>query len=110
VTAQHIQPGDLNRRLVLEGPVETPDGAGGVTRSFATVATVWAQLTPVAARAHVAADGLAAIATHRIVIRAGRTINTLNRFRDGTRIFRIVSYRDTADRRFLEIDAEEQKD
>ena len=29
------RPGDLNRRLVLEAPVETPDGTGGVTRGYA---------------------------------------------------------------------------
>ena len=32
-----IDPGELNRRLVLEAPVESADGAGGVTRSYATV-------------------------------------------------------------------------
>jgi hypothetical protein len=29
-------PGALNRRLVLQAPVETTDGDGGVTRTFAT--------------------------------------------------------------------------
>ena len=28
--------GELNRRLVLQAPVESDDGAGGVTRSYAT--------------------------------------------------------------------------
>jgi SPP1 family predicted phage head-tail adaptor len=103
-------PGDLDRRLVLEAPVETDDGAGGVARSFETVATLWAQLTPVRARADTAADSLAALVTHRIVVRMPRTITTLNRFRDGTRIFRVAAFRETADRRFLEIDAEERED
>jgi SPP1 family predicted phage head-tail adaptor len=102
--------GDLNRRLALEAPVETDDGAGGVTRSYQTAATMWAQVTPVRARTDVAADSLAALVTHRILIRAPRTVTTLNRFRDGARIFRIVAFRETADRRFLEIDAEERKD
>jgi SPP1 family predicted phage head-tail adaptor len=100
--------GGLDRRLVLEAPVETDDGAGGVTRSFEMVATLWAQVTPVRARPNVAADSLAALVTHRIVVRLPRTITTLNRFRDGTRIFRVVAFRETADRRFLEIDAEER--
>jgi head-tail adaptor len=101
--------GNLDRRLVLEVPAETDDGAGGVTRGYATVATVWAQVTPVRARADAAADSLAALVTHRIVVRAPRTLNTLNRFRDGMRIFRVVAFRETADRRFLEIDAEERE-
>ncbi|HVV78375.1 MAG TPA: phage head closure protein [Pseudolabrys sp.] len=100
----------MDRRLVLEAPAETDDGAGGVTRSYATVTTLWAQVTPVRARSDVAADSLAALVTHRIVVRASRTLTTLNRFRDGTRIFRIVAFRETADRRFLEIDAEERED
>jgi hypothetical protein len=41
---------------------------------------------------------------------APRTLTTLNRFRDGTRIFRIVAFRESADRRFLEIDAEEREE
>jgi hypothetical protein len=39
--------GDLNRRLVIEAPVETDDGTGGVTRSFAVAATVWGNIAPV---------------------------------------------------------------
>jgi SPP1 family predicted phage head-tail adaptor len=105
-----IGAGDLNRRLVLEAPVEVDDGAGGVTRSYETVATVWAQVTPMRMRADAAADSLAALVTHRIVVRAPCTINTLNRFRDGARILRVVAFRETADRRFLEIDAEERED
>jgi SPP1 family predicted phage head-tail adaptor len=105
-----IAAGALDRRLVLEAPAETDDGAGGVTRSYATVTTLWAQVTPVRARSDVAADSIAALVTHRIVVRAPRTLTTLNRFRDGTRIFRIVAFRETADRRFLEIDAEERED
>jgi len=103
-------PGDLNRRLVLEAPVETDDGGGGVSRSYQTVATVWAQVTPVRARPDAAADNLAALVTHRVVVRMPRLVNTLNRFRDGARIFRVVAFRETADRRFLEIDAEERED
>ena len=102
--------GELNRRLVLEAPVEVDDGAGGVTRSFETVTTLWANVTPLAAHADVAADSLGAIVSHLIVIRAGRALTTFHRLRDGERIFRIVSLRESADRRFLEIAAEERKD
>jgi SPP1 family predicted phage head-tail adaptor len=105
-----IDSGALDRRLVLEAPVEADDGAGGVTRGYEAMTTLWAQVTPVRARSEAAADSLAALVTHRIVIRAPRTITTLNRFRDGTRIFRIAAFRETADRRFLEIDAEERED
>jgi SPP1 family predicted phage head-tail adaptor len=110
VTLQVTSIGELSRRLVLEAPVETPDGAGGVTRSYAAVTTLWAQVLPVSARSEFAADSLGARVTHRITIRAPRSINTLNRFRDGDRVFRIVAFREGADRRLVEIEAEEHRD
>ncbi len=104
-------PGTFNHRLALEMPVETPDGAGGVARSYATVTTLWASLTPVAARGDVSADRLGADVTHRILIRVGPEVTTRHRLRAGARVFRIVSFRDPDERgRFLEISAEERKD
>jgi SPP1 family predicted phage head-tail adaptor len=102
-------PGQLNWRLTLEAPVEAADGAGGVTRSHAAVATLWASLDPVSARGDVAASALGATITHRIGIRYRADITLRHRFRDGGRIFRIVAMRDR-DRRFLDIDAEEHAD
>jgi len=104
-------PGELRHRLVLEQPVETADGAGGVTRSYATVTTVWAALVPVSARGAVEAAGVGAEVTHRIVIRFGPDITTGHRLRDGSRIFRIVAWRDQdGSGRFIEISAQERVD
>ena len=64
-------PGDLNRRLVLEEPIDTPDGAGGITRAYQTVATLWAALVPAGASNVVFADGSGVTVTHRIIIRSG---------------------------------------
>ena len=102
-------PGKFNRRLVLEAPVETADGAGGVTRSYAAVATLWAQVIPVAARGEVAAGALGAAVTHRIRLRTNPDITLRHRLRDGARIFRIVSMRER-DKRFRDLDAEERTD
>ncbi|MGI8525864.1 MAG: phage head closure protein [Pseudolabrys sp.] len=101
--------GDLNRRLGLEAPVEADDGAGGVTRTYTSVATLWAQLTPLSAQADIAAASVGAIVTHRIVIRAGRDLTTLHRFRDGLRVFRVVSFREGAERGFIKIEAQESE-
>jgi len=106
-----IDPGKLDRRLVLEEPVDTPDGAGGFTRLYQTAATLWAQVVPAAARGEVAADSLGATVTHRIVIRSGPSVTTRHRLRDGARSFRIVSVREQdASGRFLTIHAEERRD
>ncbi len=104
-----IDPGALNRRLTLEAPVETADGAGGVIRSYATVATLWASVEPVAARADVVAVQLGATVTHRITIRFSADITTRHRLRDGVRAFRIVTLRERG-KRWLDIQAEERVD
>lgn len=102
--------GDLNRRLVLQAPVETADGAGGVARAFATVATLWAHVKPPSMRADVAAGSLGAALRYAIVIRARNDITTRHRFLDGMRVYRVIAARESADRRFLEIEAEERED
>ena len=104
-----IDPGQFNWRLMLEAPVEAADGAGGVTRSYVAIATLWASLEPVSARGNVIASALGATITHRIGIRYRADITLRHRFRDGSQIFRIVAMRNR-DKRFLDIDAEERAD
>ncbi len=102
-------PGQFNRRLTLEAPVEMPDGAGGVTRIYEAVATLWASVTPVSAREHSEAVQRGISITHRIGLRFSADITSRHRFRDGERIFRIVALRDRDGRkRFLQIEADEQ--
>jgi SPP1 family predicted phage head-tail adaptor len=106
-----MDPGRLRHRLVLEAPVETADDAGGVVRSYATAATVWAAIEPLAPRETVDADGLAATLTHRITIRADVTVTTRHRFKLGTRVLRILTVRDPDEcGRFIEIGAQERRD
>ena len=102
--------GDLNRRLLLQAPVESADGEGGVVRSYSDVCTLWAQVTPLNARSEVAADSLGASVRYRIVIRARDDVTTRHIFQDGDRVYRVLAARLSADRRFLEIDAEERED
>jgi len=103
-------PGELNRRLALLAPVETADGEGGVSRSYTTVTTLWAQVVPQSARADVAADSLGAALRYAIVIRYRDDVTTRHQFQDGATVYRVVAVRVSADRRFLEIDAEERED
>jgi SPP1 family predicted phage head-tail adaptor len=101
-------PGRLKTRLVIEAPVEADDGEGGVTRSFTTVATVWAAVTPVAARTGdaVEADAHGATARYRIVLRSNFALTLQHRLIDGARAYRIVGIRDLDDKRFIAVDAE----
>jgi head-tail adaptor len=104
-----IDPGRLKTRLVIEAPVESDDGQGGVTRAFAQVATVWAAVTPAAARATgsaVEADADGATARYRIVLRSNFALTLQHRLVDGARVYRIAAIRDFDDRRFIAVDAE----
>src|SRR3954464_13241170 len=100
-------PGDLTRRLVLQAPAETPDGAGGVTRGYTAVTTLWASVEPVSARNSVIADAGGAAVPPRIVIRRREGLTTRHRFVEGGATYRIVSLRGDATRRFLVIGAEQ---
>lgn len=100
-------PGELSHRLVLEAPVEVDDGAGGRTRDFAAVTTLWAALTPLAGRYATEAAAAGATITHRIVIRARPGLTTRHRFRAGARVFQLLAIR-APHPRFLEIDAQER--
>jgi SPP1 family predicted phage head-tail adaptor len=104
-------PGKLRHRLVLEAPVETDDGAGGVTRSYENIATIWAAIEPLALAEQIAAEALGARLTHRIVIRTGFDVTLRHRFKPGSRTFRIAAIRDPDESgRFREIHAEERVD
>ena len=97
--------GALNRRLVLETPVESGDGAGGVVRTYEAATSLWAQVTPVSARSDVAADSFGGGAVSYRHPRTRRHHHAALSAR-GTRIYRIIAMRETVGRRFLEIDAE----
>ena len=99
-------PGRLKTRLLLQAPVETADGQGGVTRDYLTQQIIWAAVMPRAARRDVEADADGARVLLRIIMRAGIVLTPRHRLLDGARIYRIVSWREIADRRFIEIEAE----
>jgi SPP1 family predicted phage head-tail adaptor len=105
-----MAPGELNRRLELREPVETPDGVGGVMRTYTFVAQLWAKVEPVSARRVFVADAAIAPITHRIIVRRRSALTTRHCLADGTTIYRIVTIRPDATRRFLVIGAEERAD
>lgn len=100
-----IDPGRLKTRLTLQAPVETDDGQGGVTRDFVTQATVWAAVLPGGARRDVSAEADGADVHVRIIVRAGFELTLQHRLLDGGKVYRIVTFREVDDGRFVEIDA-----
>ena len=63
--------GRLRHRLTLEEATRTPDGGGGASEAWATVATVWASITPNGGAETVDADALTGRISHEIVFRSG---------------------------------------
>ena len=102
-------PGRLRLRLILEKPAATPDGAGGATIAWTSAATLWADMTPLRAEERSVGEGRGDLTRHRIVVRHRSDVEPGDRFRLGTRLFRIVGVTDPAeDGRYLVCLAEEE--
>jgi head-tail adaptor len=104
----------LNRKLVLEAPVLTPDGAGGFVTSWEVKGTLWAEIKAGTGRERAVELMTVAAIPLRIIVRAapeGAPSRPLpeQRFRAGQRVFRIlaVSEADTG-ARYLTCFAQEE--
>jgi head-tail adaptor len=86
-----IDPGSLRDTLILEAPVETPDGQGGVTRAFATLATIKAKIAPQSGETKLIEGHLTQVNSLRITLRPVAGLTAAHRFRQGARLFRILS-------------------
>ncbi len=100
--------GQLRTQMVLEDPVETPDGLGGFTVTWSERATVWAMVEPAGARAMQFADRSAVLSTHRIWLRHRDDVRPGQKLRRGVRSYRIDQAEDAdGSRRYLIIRATE---
>lgn len=104
----------LNRPLVLEERVRTPDGAGGFSESWAVLGTLWAELKAGSGSERAQDFATVSQAKYRITVRgapsgAPSRPKADQRFRDGDRIFTILAVAE-ADRgaRFLTCHAVEE--
>ena len=86
--------GALRRRLVLEAPVSMPDGLGGATESFETVAALWAQVEWLSGGERWRSGRPEQFASHRITLRWRAGLDAGQRLRDGARIFDIRAVAD----------------
>jgi len=83
--------GELNKRLVIEDLVATPDGAGGSDVNWVEFATVWAKIKPRYGSEKLLAHAVTSTTTHIISIRYRNGLRPRMRFVDGTREFEIQS-------------------
>lgn len=82
----------LNRRLVLEAPVRTADGAGGYTETWAYLGTVWVEVTARSGSKRQVAGVPVSRVGYRIVVRGAPEGSLMRpspdqRFAEGTRRF-----------------------
>jgi SPP1 family predicted phage head-tail adaptor len=102
-------PGRLRHRVMLEAATRTADGAGGVTLTWSTVASLWAEIVPLKAEERAVGEGEGDLTLHRIVIRKRDDVSTGDRFTLGARAFRIRSVTDMQeDARYLTCLCEEE--
>jgi SPP1 family predicted phage head-tail adaptor len=100
--------GQLRTQLVLEDPVEAPDGQGGFAISWTERAAVWAMVEPSGGRAALYAGRAAVLSTHRIWLRHRDDVKPGQRLRRGVRLYRIDQAEDAdGTRRYLIVRATE---
>ena len=59
----------LNRSLTLEAAQDVADGAGGCTRTWATLGTIWGQVTPRSGRMANGETGAVSVAGFIVLVR-----------------------------------------
>ncbi|WP_210092506.1 phage head closure protein [Ruegeria sp. HKCCSP346] len=82
----------LNRKLVLEAPMRSADGAGGYTETWAAIGTLWAEVTARSGSERQIAGASVSRVGYRIVVRGAPMGSSMRpapdqRFREGNRCF-----------------------
>jgi SPP1 family predicted phage head-tail adaptor len=102
--------GAFRRRVRLEEPVATPDGAGGIIESWSPLAELWAAGTPLQGGEGLSHDRTAGHLTYEVWVRRRDDIRPACRLVDGTRILDIEAvFEEAGPRRWLRCLAVERR-
>lgn len=71
-----MDPGQLDQRVTLQSVSSTTDAGGGRVETWATVATLWANVRPLSGRERLQADQIESPANYRVTIRRRTDITT----------------------------------
>lgn len=87
---------ELSRALVLEGAVRVANGSGGYAESWQALGTLWAEVVAGSGRDVPGEEVTLSSVPYRITVRgapvgAPSRPNADQRFREGTRLFRILA-------------------
>ncbi len=81
--------GGRGRRFTLELPLESPDGFGGVIRTYQAGSRLWGEIEMLSAAERARADRQEGVATHRLTLRYRDGVTAAMRLTLGLRRFRI---------------------
>jgi SPP1 family predicted phage head-tail adaptor len=91
--------GARRRLFVIDTPLDTPDGFGGVLRDYQPGPVVWGALEPIAGDERREAGKTQEVVTHRVRIRDRHALGPNDRLALGPRRFRVRSSRDIDEKR-----------
>lgn len=98
--------GKLDRRIVIERATETRDAIGGVTRTWATLTTVWAQEIPLPGKEMFQAGRETIVRVSRFIIRYVSGVTAKDRLNYDGKIWNITAVAELGRKTGLEILAE----
>jgi SPP1 family predicted phage head-tail adaptor len=87
--ARQTSIGARSRRFVLEMPLESPDGFGGVIRSYRSGPQVWGAMEMLSGSERIRADRPEQSLTHKITLRYREGVTGAMRLTSGLRRFAI---------------------
>ena len=91
--------GARRRLFVIETPLDTPDGFGGILRAYQPGPAVWGALEPLSGDERKEAGVTKEVVTHRVRIRYRHTLGANDRLALGPRRFRVRTSREADDKR-----------
>ncbi|HSP25986.1 MAG TPA: phage head closure protein [Saliniramus sp.] len=91
--------GARRRLFVIETPLDTPDGFGGILRAYQPGPAVWGALEPLSGDERKEAGATHEVVTHRVRIRYRQTLGANDRLALGPRRFRVRTSREADDKR-----------
>lgn len=86
-----MRAGKLRHRLTIETATESQDDFGEMVKTFASAATVWGSVQPLAGNEVLAGDKISAEVTHIIRIRNNDNAAPEARITFGSRVFEITA-------------------
>lgn len=93
-----MESGKLRNKLFLQSSTESRDAIGGVTDSWATIATVYGSIVRKSDKEMIESDRLTQTVTHTIRIRYYAGVTPSYRLLFGSRVFSIIKVNDMGER------------